>query len=579
MVRNGFLVFLSVFSIFYSLPCEGFPEKLEPAVSIPLPVKVGGTFVVDPSLDNPEGLAIPLEDGSVVLLSGKGETQWTTKIGRLIGGPLSAGDLDGDGVAEIAAIAGSTEVCALSAKGEILWRYSLTGEVGAWKGPTFADLDGDKAAEVLISDDAGWMTCLSGKGVLRWRIRSDPYRGGQCSVGDVDGDGKPEIVYGTEAGRIICLDSTGSVKWIHKGKSTDKYGRSYIALADLDGDGLSEALYSTSFNAADSRVYALHASDGTPFWDVKTTLHGYGSCSVGDLNGDGKLEVVYGERANTLYAISGDGKELWRSITGGRGYMFPQNIADVDGDGNVEILAVCRGSNTQGKAFFIIEGKTGKILAEYPLANSQSYSPTICDIDRDGNLEMIQALSGSSTVDFYRLGSRVGAQVPWPAKRFDSARTGYVPPQATPKTPHQLAQPSRTLPLSQQGVALVGENRLGLMGRPESPSGSLWEISFTDAQGEVQRRLVKDSDPAFLRFDCTRPGAYGITVTEWDESSSPAKPLAKGSLTVNYEGAASLVDWLEQAKAKVLDVAIQVEESRPAASRLLAEKTALLDGQ
>lgn len=579
MVRNCFLLFLIVSSIFCSLPCLSFPEKLEAAVSISLPVKVGGTCVVYPSLNSPEGLVVPLEKGSITFLTGKGESLWTTKIGRVVGGPLAAGDLDGDGVAEIAAIAGSTDVCALSSKGKILWRYPLTGEVGAWKGPTIADLDGDKAAELIISDDAGWMTCLSGKGVLRWRIRSDPYRGGQCSIGDVDGDGKPEIVYGTEAGRIICLDSTGSIKWIHKGKSTDKYGRSYIALADLDGDGLSEALYSTSFNAADSRVYALHASDGTPFWDVKTILHGYGSCSVGDLNGDGKLEAVYGERANTLYAISGDGKELWRSTTGGRGYMFPQNIADVDGDGNVEILAVCRGSNTQGKAFFIVEGKTGKILAEYPLANSQSYSPTICDIDQDGNLEMIQALAGGATVDLYRLGAKSDAPAPWPAKRLDSGRTGYLPSKTKPKRQTQLEKPSQALHLSQNGPVLPGENWFMLDPKPEPQPNNIWEISVSDFQGEVQRRLLKETDPAFLRFDCTRPGAYEITITQWDESLSPAKPLAQGSLKVNYEGTASLVDWLEQAKAKVLDVAIQVEESRPAASRLLAEKTALLDGQ
>ncbi len=576
MLKSRSLYLVIALSIICSVTSYAFPEKLSPAVSFPLPVQAGETFVVYPSLNAPEGLVVLLENGSVTFLNGKGETCWTTRIGARIGGPLAAGDLDGDGKAEIATVAGSTGVCALSAKGEILWRYPLPGEVGAWKGPTLADLDGDKAAEVLISDDAGWMTCLSGSGVLRWRIRSDPYRGGQCSVGDVDGDGKPEIVYGTESGRIICLDYDGNVKWIHKGKSTDKYGRSYTALADLDGDGLSEAVYSTSFNAADSRVYALHALDGTPCWDVKTNLHGYGSCSVGDLNEDGTPEVLFGDRANTLYAIGGDGKELWRTTTGGHGYMFPQNIVDVDGNGHVEVLAVCRSANSQGKSFFILDGRDGKILADYPLVNSKGYSPTVCDLDRDGNQEMI--LISSAGIDLYRMGAKAEALAPWPTKRHDSSRTGFVPSTARPKTISPAAQPAEVLKLTQKGPVLPGENWLGLEARSPSPD-SFWEISMADTQGEVQRRLLKENDPAFLQYNCTRPGEYTITVTQWNETSDPAKPVARGTLKVSYAGVATLEAWLEEAKEKVLLVASQVESTRPAASRLLFEKTAVLEGQ
>lgn len=579
MSRIVFLCVVNVLLIISPLWAGAFPEKLEPSVSYPLPVKVGGTYVVYPSLEAPEGLAIPLENGSVTLLSGKGEARWTTPVARFIGGALAAGDLDGDGVAEIAAVAGSTQVCALNARGEILWRYQLTGEVGGWKGPALADLDGDKACEVIISDDAGWMTCLSGKGSLLWRIRSDPYRGGQSSIGDIDADGHPEIVYGTEGGRIICLDSKGAVKWIHKGKSTDRYGRSYTALVDLDSDGLCEVLFSTSFNAADSRVYALHGDDGSPYWDLRTILHGYGSCSAGDLNGDGKLDVIYGDRANTIYAIGGDGKELWRNTTGGHGYMFPQNLADVDGDGKVEVLAVCRSANTQGKSFFILDGGTGKTLAEYPLANSQSYSPTVCDIDQDGNMEMILASPGFGGVDLYRFGAKATAPAPWPAKRHDSSRTGYVPPSVKPKSPSQGAQAAQSLNLKLKGPVLLGENWMEVEKGQEAPAEALWELAVSDPQGEVQRRILKDTDPAFLQFDCTRPGEYEVVVTEWDESSHPAKPLACGSVKVSYAGIASLNEWLAQARTKVLGVASEVEQSRPGASRLLFERTAVLDGQ
>ncbi len=577
---------LSVILFLWMIPIPAvrgeFPSEIKPIMSIQLPAPIGGPLVVFPNLDAPEGLAIGLENGEVVLAAPAGEIAWTTKIGPRVSCPLAAGDIDGDGKSEILAVAGATEICALKFSGEILWRHALTGEVGAWKGPACADLDGDKTCEVLVSDDAGWMTCLKGNGELLWRIHSDPYRGGQCSIGDVNGDGTPEIVYGTESGRVLCLAGDGRIRWIHKGKETDKFGRSYTALADLDGDGLPEALFSSSFNAADSRVYAIHASDGKPFWDVRTILHGYGSCSIGDLNGDGRLDVLFGDRANTLYAIHGDGREIWRTTTGGRGYMFPQNLADVDGDGTVEVLAVCRGSDPQGKSFFILSGPEGKVLGEYPLPGSVGLSPVVCDIDQDGRLELIAGVPGNRSIDLYQLGGSSSSSTPWRTKRFDSARCGSVPPARKPQSipaPPGSAEAGNLSVTVPGGEILWGENRLALS--EDIPEKGLLEVILSDPLGMSVHQLISRSPnllPNEFTVNLSMPGEHQVRAVLWDESVQPAQSIKTGSLKIHLEGINSLAGWKDKHLEEVLNEAEHLPFEKNEIALMLHQQVSVAEG-
>jgi hypothetical protein len=586
MPNLGLCVFL-IFSLPFTAAWSGFPDQLEPVREVKLPAEIGGAFVVYPSLEHPETIIIPLEDGTIHKVTGQGDSVWSKKIGRTITAPLAVGDLDGDGTPEILAIAGATEVCALSGTGDVLWRYPLEGEIGAWKGPATCDLDGDQAAEVLISDDAGWLTCLKGKGSLAWRLRPDRFRGGQCSVGDVDRDGHPEIFLGTEGGCILCLNEDGSVRWLHKGPG--KYGRSYLALADLDGDGSHEAIWSTSYNAADSRVYVCHAVDGTPYWDNRTILHGYGSCSVGDLDGKEGLEVIFGDRANTIYAYRGDGAELWRTTTGGRGFMFPQNIADIDGDGKVEILAVCRDANEEGKSFFILEGETGKILKKYPIPGSVSLSPTVSDIDQDGNQEVIVGTTGSNTLNLYRFGAKADAAAPWATKRHDSARTGYVPVSSSTETNAQQSlfwrskesPPGVTLAMGFPKGVLWGSNQLIISSSKDLPARFAIEIAVFDPDGVCQRRIEPfEERPSILALPVSlnTPGNHEIRITLWDESVTPVKAWGQGTLSVNLEGINTLRGWSEEQTSQVLRQASDLLKQRPQSSRLLYEKAAIVAG-
>jgi hypothetical protein len=558
----------------------GFPDNLEPVLSIPLPGKIAGSIAVYPSFEKPEAIAVALDVGKALLLSAKGETIWSVQVGKAASAPLAVGDLDGDRAPEIIGVADSTEAFALARDGKVLWNYHVDGEVSAWRGPSCSDLDGDGKDEVIISDDSGWLTCLSGQGTLLWRMHADNFHAGQASIGDVDGDGKPDLVYGTENNRLVCLDGEGQLKWLHHAEG--KFGRSLGALADLDGDGLPEAVWSKSFNTASPTVYAAHASNGSPFWNAPTILHGYGACSIADLDSDGDLEVVFGDRANTIYAYSGDGKEIWRNTTGGRGYMFPASIADVDGDGDLEVLAVCRNKNDQGKSFFILAGKTGKTLAEYPVPGQASVAPTVCDIDQDGKQELIFATPMEAKLEIFRLGAPGDAKAPWPAERGNPARTGYVPPIAHAKAAKApLPEPAGLLALHPPKEVFWGENRITVDWPKALPARGFVDVTLADAGGVRVSRIVSidpESPPNSLSLELVAPGAYEVAVSLWDESVTPAKALSKGKLSLRLDGIESLQSWVQGKLTEVQGAADKILEKRPDVARMLFEKAALSEG-
>ena len=556
-----------------------FPAQLEPESTIQLPSANGGPLMVYPRFDEPRALIVPLKNGSVVMLSPQGEVLWETKIGDDIITPVAVGQIDGEGAPEIIAVADSLTVAALSEKGTVLWEFPLPGKTGSWRGPTCVDFDLDGKDEILIANNSGWQMCLSGEGKVIWRMHADNFTAGPAAVGDVDGDGKPEVVYGTENKRMLCLDGQGRLNWLHHAEG--KFGRTNVALVDLDGDGLLEAAWSTSFNTVDSRVYVAHAVDGAPFWSVQTILHGYGAISVGDVDGDGTPNLVYAERANTVYAYSGEGEELWRTTTGGRGYMYSPHIADVDGDGQTEVLAAVRDQNENGKSFFILEGKSGKILGEYPLPGRATFPPVVCDFDRDGRIELLLLSNEGNEIDVCRFGAKTGAKIDWPSTRRDEKRTGCYPLKTKAIRTPDWPVPSENLSVSAPSQVLWGENPIGVTWPSHLPSRCFAATSVVDPAG-VRTGWIRSIDPekpqTSLPVELSLAGDHQIEIVLWDESKVPAKPVAKADLTLQLEGSQSLAGWTSETLASVRDTAAGMLESRPSTARMLYEQAAVREG-
>jgi hypothetical protein len=250
--------------------------------------------------------------------------------------------------------------------------------------------------------------------------------------GDVDGDGQVEIVTGgwyndgtrTHAqlcvwnGATLALENIQTWYW-----TGDTYIRS-VAVGDVDGDGQVEIVtggyhYDGTRDRAQLCVWSgssLALEDvKTWYWTSYTRI---ASVAVGDVDGDGKTEIVTGGYYLSSYYRAQlcvwDGSSLalediktwyWTSHT----YILSVALGDVDGDGNMEI--VTGGYHYDGarsRAQLCVWDGSSLALEDiktwYWTSDTYIFSVAVGDVDSDGNMEIV-------TGGYYWDGTRQRAQL------------------------------------------------------------------------------------------------------------------------------------------------------------------------
>ena len=275
---------------------------------------------------------------------------------------------------------------------------------------TFADIDGDSTEE-LIATTYGTGANPYNEGIIHVIELDGNYAPGwpvviyagpipsTPAITDFDGDGEMEIFVGSWYGTYMFRgDGTYELGW------PLNYGAYYSPSAgNLDSDGLPEAV----FPASNGRLYAFNG-DGTILpWFPITVPHDYpGTPALGDIDGDGKLEIVCGINRGPvapgrfeLYAWNPENASL---VPGFPVYLCgiiksSPAIADLDGDGDLEII-VDAYDTTNYDSLYVIEGN-GQVASGWPQAapGSRLSSPAIGDLYPDvEGLEI--AVGGGGTV-------------------------------------------------------------------------------------------------------------------------------------------------------------------------------------
>lgn len=323
------------------------------------------------------------------------------------------------------------------------WPFIMPDDMGAGTGgrepdgvrdgiaaaPTLGDIDGDGDMEIItIAYDRRIRAFHhNGSVVDGWPIQRESgdiiLRGGESSaaIGDIDNDGLNEVIIGTNSPPWNGDDGSGpfppqydvpdyslATLWAINGDSslvpgfpviTEQVIKSSPALGDIDGDGDLEIVVGSgdfSGYVNGRQVYAWHG-DGTVVagWPRPTADFILSSPALADLDNDGILDVVIGcgrdaqPFCNTVYAWNGSGNNLpGFPVHAPYAVPFPPVVADVDGDNNPEILF----TSLQTNQIMVVQhnGSNGGAIDVSRSTNAINLSsPLVDDLDGDGILETV----------------------------------------------------------------------------------------------------------------------------------------------------------------------------------------------
>lgn len=197
---------------------------------------------------------------------------------------------------------------------------------------------------------------------------------------DLDDDGIKECYIVSVDWGFYCLDiETGKQKWVYWAEKGNDAFLNYLTLSNGK-----KVLIGSS---RDGRVYYLNP-DGTLHTRTSPTNHDIDSRPVvGDFNGDGKQEIVFGGDGGFVYCCDENGKTLWRHFNGV--YLNSSAVkADINYDGKDEVLI-----GDMNGTILVFNPENGNLLDEIHFHGSVEGTPEIGDFDGDGNIEMVVTTS------------------------------------------------------------------------------------------------------------------------------------------------------------------------------------------
>lgn len=346
---------------------------------------------------------VAAENGTISALhwngTGNPSVLWSITAPDAVEYFATAVDLNGDGQLEIVyATTGSldNQVHALYANGTTYWTSSPVPTRAVYAPITISDIDGDGTKELFFGASDGILYAINGTdGRERWRyVLGGGAWGYGAAVGNLTGDPAPEIVFTASNGDFYAFYANGTPAWV-----ASPGGKSAIVTPSLGDFGAPGSL---DVVAGDTSVsgseFAFRGTDGVPIWIQNTFSDQFGGQVLVDFDGDGQLETVFAmTRRNAIGALDHLGSPLWPAVTtGGAIYGLPA-AADVNLDGIPEILI---GSFDQN--LWIVDA-TGTTLAQFPTTDLVSSTPIVADLDGDGTMEIVFA--SRSAVYAYSTGS------------------------------------------------------------------------------------------------------------------------------------------------------------------------------
>jgi hypothetical protein len=296
--------------------------------------------------------------------------------------------------------------------------------------PALGDIDNDGIVEILVvvNDQIAnkWLAVFENDGSLKWI--SEDYSSSQMispasiSIADMDANGVAEIIIGN-----FLISNTGQTLMIGK----EDNGLNNSSVVDIDLDSQMEIIAGRTAYEADGKIIwhinelaegfnaianfdnddhpeivmvgrgkiALVEHTGEIIWGPKQIAPSGpfrgdgGPPMIADVDGDGQLEIgVAGASRFSLF--NGNGSLAWTAEIRDPSSVTSASAFDFDGNGSSEIVY------RDSYSVKIFDGRNGNVLYE-DIAGSTTFieMPVIADVDNDNSAEIIVPCNSSVSGD------------------------------------------------------------------------------------------------------------------------------------------------------------------------------------
>ena len=361
---------------------------------------VATTDLLTPPADfNGDGVQdlVFLTPAGVGVLLGKGGLTYGSKVPSLAGGTsaarLAEGDFNGDGHTDIAmGVEGGIVI--LIGKGDGSFVSGDLYDMGQVTGTcAVGDFSGDGFPDIAVSLPATYPRILSGNGQGGFTLAQDQNKsyGTQAPISDMaaadfNGDGKRDLVIATSPGSVLL--GAGNATF-----SAPASVSGSTVVGDLNGDGRSDMVAISGTMIAS----LLGQANGT-FTTVSTPLRNptfTGVAGLADLNNDGKLDVlIYAYTQIEVWLGNGDGSFTYHGGIDISSFLAAQvvAVADLDGDGKADVILAPSSNPASPSGPLVIFYGNGDGTFQTPVLlpiSHRYWQVVVADMNRDNKADLV----------------------------------------------------------------------------------------------------------------------------------------------------------------------------------------------